>query len=314
VLVGLAFHQPMLCANATWNSTGRTFASTSIVGSEPHAVFVTTKDSIYVSSRGFHSVIMWKDGGLNLVRNFSSGLTSPRGLFVTETNDLYVDNGNTAGQVERWLADGTRGDPMMRVCSSCQDIFVDIMNNIYCSLLSTHRIVSNSLVDRVYIWQTVAGTGGAGGSSTMLNSPYGIFVDEGLNLYVADWGNHRIQYFQEGERNGTTIVASSVPNTIALYHPIDVMLDGNGYMFIVENYNHRIIRSGPNGFRCILGCSGSGSGANQFSYPRIMAFDSRGNIFVADTNNHRIQTFNLISNQCRKSCFDIENATLEDTL
>jgi hypothetical protein len=248
MLIGLSFHQPMLCANATWNRTGRTFASPSVVASEPHAVFITTNDSIYVTSQGFHSVLMWNDGSVNPVRNFSGGLTLPRGLFVTEMNDLYVDNGNTAGH------------------------------------------------------------------TTRLNSPYGIFVDESFNLYVADWGNHRIQYFRRGERNGKTLVASSVPNTIALYRPIDVMLDGHGYLFIVEYGNHRIVRSGPSGFRCILGCGGSGSAANQFSYPRIMAFDSRGHIYVADTSNHRIQTFNLISNQCRKSFFNIENEHFEETL
>ncbi|MBI5305404.1 MAG: TIGR03663 family protein [Chloroflexi bacterium] len=39
----------------------------------------------------------------------------------------------------------------------------------------------------------------------------------------------------------------------------------------------------------VLGTPGAGKG--QFNYPRVIAFDAQGNMFVADSENHRIQKF-----------------------
>ena len=76
---------------------------------------------------------------------------------------------------------------------------------------------------------------------------------------------------------------------------LGVTLDGDGYLFIVDQRNHRVIGSGPGGYQCVVGCSGSyGSTSDQLNYPSTMSFDSVGNIFVSDCDNHRIQKFSLI--------------------
>ena len=73
------------------------------------------------------------------------------------------------------------------------------------------------------------------------------------------------------------------------------------YLFIVDQYNHRIVRSGPNGFCCIIGCTGSsGSALNELNMPTSMAFDSFGNIYVVDEENHRIQKFLRLNNTLSK--------------
>jgi sugar lactone lactonase YvrE len=133
----------------------------------------------------------------------------------------------------------------------------------------------------------------------MLYNPQGIYVDINFNLYVADSRNNRIQLFQSGQLNATTIAGNGAPETIMLNNPTDVVLDADGYIFIVDSKNYRIVGSGPNGFRCIVGCSGaSGSLSNQLNSPQAMAFDSYGNIFVTDYNNNRIQKFLLATNSC----------------
>jgi hypothetical protein len=111
---------------------------------------------------------------------------------------------------------------------------------------------------------------------------------------VADCGNNRIQLFRPGELNGTT-------ENITLNCPSDVKLDIDGYLFIVDRGNSRIIGSGPGGFRCIVGCSGSaGTASNELLVSRYFAFDSYGNIFVTDMYNNRIQKFLLEQNSCSK--------------
>lgn len=135
----------------------------------------------------------------------------------------------------------------------------------------------------------------------MLYNPNGIFVDNNFNLYVADTGNHRIQFFQSGQLTATTVVGKGAPGTISLYNPTDVLLDADGYLFIVDSGNYRIVGSASNGFRCIVGCSGSsGSSSNLLSAPQRIAFDNYGNIFISDSNNNRIQKFVLATNTCSK--------------
>ncbi|MDG0813839.1 hypothetical protein OMP40_34585 [Cohnella rhizosphaerae] len=40
---------------------------------------------------------------------------------------------------------------------------------------------------------------------------------------------------------------------------------------------------------------GSGSGLGEFSYPRGVAIDGDGNLYVADSKNHRIQKLDAVS-------------------
>ena len=84
--------------------------------------------------------------------------------------------------------------------------------------------------------------------------------------------------------------------TFTLSCPTGIVLDADKYLFIVDSSNHRIIGSGPNGFRCLVGCLGTiGSASNQLNYPQSMAFDSYGNMFVTDQSNNRVQKFILIN-------------------
>ena len=135
----------------------------------------------------------------------------------------------------------------------------------------------------------------------MLNVPRGICVAINFDLYVADCNNHRVQLFRSGTLNGKTVAGSGAPGTIQLYYPAAVMLDAEGYLFIADWYNFRIVGSGSNGFRCVVGCTGvKGSASNQLSAPTSMAFDRDGNIFVVDMDNNRVQKFLLSSNACSK--------------
>ena len=69
----------------------------------------------------------------------------------------------------------------------------------------------------------------------------------------------------------------------------------------MDSNNDRIVGSGPNGFRCLVGCSGSqGSASNQLNTPITLSFDSYGNMFVTDCGNNRIEKFILTNNSLGK--------------
>ena len=106
-----------------------------------------------------------------------------------------------------------------------------------------------------------------------------------------------MQRFLPGQRNAVTLAGTGAPGTITLSCPTDILLDGDNYLFITDYRTNRIVRQGPTGFRCIVGCSG-GNAAEPFRLilPRSIAFDSQGNLFVVDSGNGRIQKFLLIGN------------------
>jgi hypothetical protein len=116
-----------------------------------------------------------------------------------------------------------------------------------------HQVVKRWLNDNASTSSIAAGTGTSDSTSNALSNPYGIFVDINFDLYVADAGNHRIQLFRSGQLNGTTVAGVGSPSpTIILNQPTGVVLDADKYLFIVDEYNHHIVRSGPDGFRCIV--------------------------------------------------------------
>jgi hypothetical protein len=77
-------------------------------------------------------------------------------------------------------------------------------------------------------------------------------------------------------------------------------LDAQKYLFIVDSLNHRIVGSGPNGFRCLVGCYGFGSQSNQLNVPFSLSFDRSGNMFVTDQGRRRIQKFEYLENSSCK--------------
>ncbi len=165
--------------------------------------------------------------------------------------------------------------------------------------------------------------GGDGGPATEadLFMPYGLETDNQANLYVADTLNHRVRKltFVGPEPLGTAGVSKGAPtatiSTVAgtgesgfsgdgglgtaaqLEHPRDVAVDNAGNIYVADGVNRRIRKVAPDGTISTfagsggLDSSGDGgpAGAATFGLPSAVAVDSEGNVFVADSFNHRIR-------------------------
>ena len=244
-------------------------------------------------------ILVWSAGNLIPTISFSNGSSSPSSVFVSINGDVFIANTNLTKSVEKWSPYATNSTTVLYPTEACSALFVDIFDCLYCSMTQKHQVIKQSLATYVKTITIAAGTGTNGSASNMLSDPWGIHVDAEFNLYVADCGNNRIQLFPRGQLNGTTVAGYGSLSTITLSCPTDVTLDGNGYLLIVDSHNHRIVGSGPNGFRCLVGCAGtSGTAADQLSSPTRLSVDSRGNLYVIDQNNLRIQKFSLSSNSC----------------
>lgn len=164
----------------------------------------------------------------------------------------------------------------------------------------------------LWIIDTVAGNGvggfsGDGGPATeaQINRPYGVVVDAGGSLYVADTVGHRVRKVDPsgtistvaGTGNGGFSGDGGTATDAELSFPRAVALDGAGNLYIADMGNHRVrmvdvdgdittfAGSGEHGF------AGDGGAAVDaaFQYPADLSFDGSGNLYVADQQNDRIR-------------------------
>lgn len=119
--------------------------------------------------------------------------------------------------------------------------------------------------------------------------PVYIAVNPEGDVYVSDRGSAAIYIFSsDGEPKGQV----TAPAGFEDWHPLALAFDGAGNLYVgdVTPDNHRILVLGPDGnLKLSFGTQGEADG--QFWFPNGIAVDSQGRIFVADSNNGRMQAF-----------------------
>lgn len=127
--------------------------------------------------------------------------------------------------------------------------------------------------------------GEAGSGDGEFNHPHGLALDRarGDLLYVGDQENHRLQVFT---KEGAFVRQFG---DAQFQHIHDVGIDGqSGDLLIGDLETHLLRKFSPTGeLLAIFG--GPGSGPGQFNGLWGVSTDSSGNVYVADTNNRRIQ-------------------------
>jgi trimeric autotransporter adhesin len=180
-------------------------------------------------------------------------------------------------------------------------------------------------VHTIYRWvlddnslEVVAGTGkegfkGNGGPAkgAEFRFPEGLARDKNGNLFVADYGNCRIQRIDSKTGIVTTVTGTeesgssceSLPDSGAtLDQPTDVDVDQDGNVFFVQPWRGRVRRvdastgsvstvagNGESGF------SGDGGPATeaQFHNPEGIAVDKTGKLYISDSDNGRVRRVDM---------------------
>ncbi|MBI3250188.1 MAG: PD40 domain-containing protein [Deltaproteobacteria bacterium] len=154
-------------------------------------------------------------------------------------------------------------------------------------------------------WLLVAlATPASDASSSPSLKPYATAVDSAGNLFISDYATHRIYKLTANgifiPVAGTGVAGYSgdggAATNAALYYPDGSAVDSGGNLFIADEYNHRI-RKVSNGIITTVagtgaaGYNGDGGAATSatLNYPSGVAVDSAGNLFIADSHNHRIR-------------------------
>ena len=224
----ISVNQPKLCPHASWNPNAITFVDNITIGTHPFSLFINTKNTIFTARHDNGRILIWRNASIHPTTTILAHLSSPWGLFVSEDEQIFANDSQVKERVDRWTSNGTRLASPMSVCSPCVGLFVDEMDNLYCSQGSGHQVLRRSLQSSSSELTIVGGMGCPGSAPNMLNNPRGIFVTTDLDLYVVDDGNNRVQLFRRGELNATTVQINGWNGTITLNGPTDVTLDADG--------------------------------------------------------------------------------------
>jgi sugar lactone lactonase YvrE len=161
-----------------------------------------------------------------------------------------------------------------------------------------------SAINEAYTVSTIAGSSvgynDGQGTSALFYNPAGIALDSSGNLYVADTFNNRIRKISPSGAVSTIAGSggqgfSDGQGTSAMFtYPWGIAVDSNGNLYVVDTFNHKIRKISPSGSVSTFAGSSSGYSDGQgtsalFSYPQGIAVDSSGNVYVADSFNHKIR-------------------------
>lgn len=178
----------------------------------------------------------------------------------------------------------------------CYGVYVDTNGTVYSSDYTNNRIMRQLNTSSSGV--VIAGNNGAGSAANQLNSPMGIYISPNNKslIYIADSANNRIQRWVIGGTSGTTVAGGNSAGSALnqLNTPRAVLVDSSENIYISDTNNHRIVMwtSGATAGTLIAGTSGvSGATATTLKYPNGITFDANKNLYVADSNNFRIQKY-----------------------
>jgi hypothetical protein len=263
-------------------------------------------------------------------------LNKPRGVFVHASGKIYI--ADTENHVIRMVYDdagtmkittvagdgsagysGDNGPANLAQLDKPNGVFVDVSDNIY--IADTENHVIRMVYDDAGTMKitTVAGDGSGGylgddmpATSSRLNKPRGVWLDESGNILIADADNNRARLVYDdggtmmittvagdgsaaysGDNGPATSASLKKPHAVCVYEA-----QAPSYLHIADADNDRV-RMVDSSIRIITtvagtwwaGYNGDGFPAKwaRLYYPRGVHVDGSRNVYIADTYNHRIR-------------------------
>ena len=151
-------------------------------------------------------------------------------------------------------------------------VALDSSNNIYVSDSENGRVLKFGW-NGAYLAQWGSAGASPGHGPGQLESPEGIAVDSGNNVYVADAYNYRVEKF-DSDGNYLAQWGSIGTGPGQFYEPVGVAVDSSNNVYVADNFNRNVQKfSGSGDYVTQWGVSGLHNG---------IAVDSSDNVYVVD--------------------------------
>ncbi|MHA4807969.1 T9SS type B sorting domain-containing protein [Flavitalea flava] len=201
---------------------------------------------------------------------------------------------------------GSTGDGGPAICAgtpSTAGICVDVKGNFYLTCGNAIRKVDATTgIITTLAGSTNWGYGGDGGPGTaaLMQFPISVCLDGAANVYVAEYGGHRIRKIDAATNIIATVAGNGIkgyggdggPAILAnLNTPFGVIADVQGNFYIADTYNNRIRKVtastgiittiAGNGSPSFSGDGGPSTAATT-AYPENLALDGGGNLYFSE--------------------------------
>ena len=267
----------------------------------PNGLFITEGGDLYATDYNGSRVLKYpagfnkKTAGIVVAKK---GLHNPQSIFVDGQGYIYVSNAGVANVLKfpPWSNDTTTGIIVAQNgLNTPHDISLDAAGNLF---------VANGYGENVLEYPTGSdSTTPPAVAATLLGPVLGICVVNDT-IYAADASYNIVnKYAPTGSFGlyGPGIVVAGVNNNGGssdnlLMEPMDVSIGNTGSLYVADVLNNRIQKFPPgsvSGASAITvgGTGGTGSSPNQLNNPANAKVDARGNLYIADEWNNRIQVY-----------------------
>ncbi|CAF1187884.1 unnamed protein product [Adineta steineri] len=235
-------------------------------------------------------------------------LYQPYGTALGSLNSLYIADFSN-NRIQKWLINASNGTTVAGLSNGTagassialnlpDSVVLDSNDNMYFTDRDNHRVVY--WANGASSGTTIAGiTGTPGSTNNTFYGPCGIVRESSTGtLYIADTFNHRIMQYLLNASSGTVVAGGNGagPGITQLAYPYGLAFDSSSNSLLIANaQTNNIVRwvLGASSWTLVIGSPTglSGNTSTLLNQPIGITLDPMGNIYVADSQNHRIQFF-----------------------